>query len=62
MTETTSPRLILAWRPVDKNWIAWPSIKRTNQDGAPKLGPDGKQLWSPIIEFANKATLDKCGE
>jgi DNA-binding cell septation regulator SpoVG len=48
--------------PSGKLWIAWPSIKQTNKDGTPKLGPDGKQLWSPIIEFVDKATRDRCGE
>jgi hypothetical protein len=48
--------------PSGKFWIGWPSIKQTNKDDTPKLGPDGKQLWSPIIEFVDKSTRDRCGE
>jgi hypothetical protein len=42
-----------------KHWVALPAIKQLDQDGKPRLNAaTGKPLWSPIIEFADRATYD----
>jgi DNA-binding cell septation regulator SpoVG len=45
--------------PNGKHWIAMPSIKQTNKDGTPRVDANGKQMWSPVIEFRNRAASDR---
>jgi len=44
--------------PKGPHWIALPAIKQTNKDGSAKLDANGKQVWTTIIEFANRAVAD----
>ena len=45
-----------------KHWIALPANKQIDKDGNPRLDADGKQLWSPIVEFANRDARDRFHE
>ena len=40
-------------------WIAMPSERQVDRDGNPRLDANSKQLWRPIVEFANRGTADK---
>jgi hypothetical protein len=44
--------------PEGKRWIAMPSGRQVDRDGNPRLDVNGKQLWSPTIEFANRKVAD----
>jgi hypothetical protein len=43
-------------------WVAMPAVKMTDRDGNPLLDGNGKQRWSPIIEFADRITRDRFDE
>ena len=45
--------------PKGSRWLAMPSVKQLDRDGNPRLDANGKALWSPIIEFADRATQDR---
>jgi DNA-binding cell septation regulator SpoVG len=40
-------------------WVAMPSKPQLDRDGNPRLDANGRQAYSPIVEFANRATADK---
>jgi hypothetical protein len=42
-----------------KHWIARPAVKQVDQDGNRRLDVNGKQLWSPIVEFASRDASEK---
>jgi hypothetical protein len=48
--------------PAGRHWIAPPSQQQTNKDGCPRLDPNGKPIWSQIIEFVDNKTRDRFGE
>jgi hypothetical protein len=48
--------------PKGRRWIAMPSVKQLDREGAPRLDANGKPMWSPIIEFVDRATADRFGE
>jgi hypothetical protein len=37
-------------------------VPQRNKDGTPRLGPNGKTLWSEVIEFDSKAAREKYQE
>ena len=45
--------------PNGKPWVAMPSERQVDRDGNPRLDANGKQPWSPIVEFANRDTANK---
>jgi hypothetical protein len=48
--------------PKGRRWIAMPSLKQLDRDGNPRLDAHRKPMWSPIIEFVDRATADRFGE
>jgi hypothetical protein len=40
--------------PNGRRWFAMPAVKQFDRDGSPRLDAKGKQLYSPIIEFASR--------
>jgi DNA-binding cell septation regulator SpoVG len=40
-------------------WIAMPSKPQVDRDGNPRLDANGKALYSPVVEFANRAAADR---
>ena len=40
--------------PNGKHWVAMPSERQLDRDGNRRLDANGKQLWSPIVEFATR--------
>ena len=42
-----------------KRPVAIPGIKRLNRDGTPARDANGKPVYDPIIEFANRAAADR---
>jgi hypothetical protein len=45
-----------------KHWIALPAIKQIGKDGEPRVDDNGRQLWSPIVEFATRDARDRFSE
>jgi len=45
--------------PNGKRWVAMPSERQVDRNGNPRAGANGKQLWSPVIEFASRTAADK---
>jgi hypothetical protein len=62
-TETPSGLIIndckLMIGPAGRHWIALPAIKQLDRDGNPKLDANGKQAWSPVVEFANRQARER---
>jgi DNA-binding cell septation regulator SpoVG len=48
--------------PQGRRWIALPAIKQLDAEGQPRLGADGKTIWTPIIEFTSRDVRDKFNE
>ena len=44
-----------------RHWVGLPSKAAVDKAGAPVLGDNGKPIYRPIVEFANKETRDKFG-
>src|SRR5262249_41611042 len=42
-----------------KLFIPPPSVKQTNKDGSPRLDAKGKQQWTPMVSFADRAASDR---
>ena len=45
--------------PNGKCWVAMPSERQVDKDGNPRLDAHSKQIWSPVVEFANCASADR---
>jgi hypothetical protein len=45
--------------PNGKHWIALPGIKQFDQNGEPVLDAKGKQIWSPVVEFADRSSRER---
>src|SRR5262245_10630361 len=45
--------------PHGKPWIAMPSERQVDKDGKPRLGEDGKQLWTAIVDFVSREARDR---
>lgn len=41
-----------------QHWIGFPAQKQL-RDGNPVLDPNGKPIWSPLVEIPDKATRDR---
>jgi hypothetical protein len=48
--------------PKGRHWIAMPAVKRLNEDGTPRLSPQGKAVWDPITEFRDRVTAARFGD
>jgi DNA-binding cell septation regulator SpoVG len=48
--------------PNGKYWVAMPSERQLDRDGNPRLDANGKQLWSPIVEFATRDARGRFSE
>jgi hypothetical protein len=48
--------------PAGRHWIALPANKQIDKDGNPRLDANGKQLWSPIVEFASRDARGRFNE
>jgi DNA-binding cell septation regulator SpoVG len=48
--------------PNGKHWVAMPSERQLDRDGNPRLDDNGKQLWSPIVEFATRDARGRFNE
>ena len=48
--------------PNGKHWVAMPSERQLDRDGNPRLDDNGKQLWSPIVEFATRDARGRFSE
>jgi DNA-binding cell septation regulator SpoVG len=44
--------------PNGKHWLAMPSQKQVDRDGAPVM-KDGKQVYTQFVDFANKTFRDR---
>jgi hypothetical protein len=42
-------------------WAATPAQKQLDPNGNPRLDPNGKAIFKPIIEFRDRATADRIG-
>jgi hypothetical protein len=42
-------------------WAATPAQKQFDPNGNPRLDPNGKAIFKPIIEFRDRATADRIG-
>jgi len=42
-----------------KRWIALPAIKQFDQNGEPLLDANGKQIWSPVVEFTDRNARER---
>jgi DNA-binding cell septation regulator SpoVG len=40
-------------------WIALPAVKQVDRDGRPRTDANGKAIYSPIIEFADRIAADR---
>jgi len=40
-------------------WIAMPATRQVDRDGNSRRDANGKELWTPIIDFRNRQTRDK---
>jgi hypothetical protein len=40
-------------------WVALPIRPQVDREGTPRLDANGKPLWSPIVEFRNRAIADR---
>jgi DNA-binding cell septation regulator SpoVG len=40
-------------------WIALPAMKQVDRDGRPRTDANGKAIFSPIIEFADRIASDR---
>jgi hypothetical protein len=45
--------------PSGKHWIAWPAQTLTEKDGSPKLDINGRAVWSPVVDFCDRAARDR---
>jgi hypothetical protein len=45
--------------PNGKRWIAMPAERQVDRDSHPRLDVNGKQLWSPIVQFVNREAADR---
>jgi DNA-binding cell septation regulator SpoVG len=45
-----------------KHWIALPAERQVDRDGNPKLDANGRQAWSPIVEFRDRDARDRFNE
>ena len=45
-----------------KRWASLPSKPITNADGTPKMGDNGKPIYVPIVEWANRDSSDRFSE
>jgi hypothetical protein len=48
--------------PKGARWIAAPAVRETDSDGSVKLDANGKAIWTPIVEFADKLTRQRWQE
>jgi hypothetical protein len=40
-------------------WIALPAVKQVDREGQPRTDANGKPLYNPVIELADRATADR---
>jgi DNA-binding cell septation regulator SpoVG len=45
--------------PNDRRWVAMPSVKQFDRDGAARLDANGRPTYSQIVEFASPKAADR---
>jgi DNA-binding cell septation regulator SpoVG len=45
--------------PNGRLWIALPSERQVDGDGNRRLDANGKQIWSPVVDFRDRAARDR---